>query len=267
MMNSEKGQVLPLVLLVLAVGGLVITPFIGHVSSNLIGSRVYGQAISEQYSCDAGIECAIWHLQSGESEVPEGEELELPEFTINNKTVNVAIEDEGEQIYRITSTATSDDGSSTTIEANVLVVAAGDVPEGYATFPNGFTLEDGSYIGNVYVEGDVSLIDQSKIEGSVIATGNAYLDDHCTITGTLCAGGDVYLVDQCTITLNVYAESNVYLDDYCTINGDVYVYAGEENVHLSDGSSINGEIYTYQGCPLYGCGGSILIQTWAIMHQ
>ncbi len=62
MKNGEKGQALPLVLLALVIGSLVITPFIGHASSRLIGSRIYGQAISEGYSSDAGIEHAIWRL-------------------------------------------------------------------------------------------------------------------------------------------------------------------------------------------------------------
>ena len=63
MMNSEKGQVLPLALLALALGSLVITSFIGYASSNLIGSRVYKEVMTEQYSCDAGIEWVLWRLK------------------------------------------------------------------------------------------------------------------------------------------------------------------------------------------------------------
>ncbi len=62
-MNSEKGQALPLAILALAMGTLVITPFLGHASSNLIGSRVYEQGITELYSCDSGIEWAMWRLE------------------------------------------------------------------------------------------------------------------------------------------------------------------------------------------------------------
>lgn len=62
-MNSEKGQTFPLALIALAVGSLVISPFLGHVSSVLTGSGIYGQAITEQYSCDAGIEWALWNLK------------------------------------------------------------------------------------------------------------------------------------------------------------------------------------------------------------
>jgi len=62
-MNSEKGQTFPLALIALAVGSLVISPFLGHASSVLTGSRIYGEAMTEQYSCDAGIEWALWKLK------------------------------------------------------------------------------------------------------------------------------------------------------------------------------------------------------------
>jgi hypothetical protein len=61
-MNSEKGQALPLSILVLALGTLIITPFLGHASSSVIGSGVYAQAIMEQYAADAGVEHAVWSL-------------------------------------------------------------------------------------------------------------------------------------------------------------------------------------------------------------
>ncbi len=63
-MNSQKGQALPLAMMALAFGTLVITPFLGHASSSLIGSRLYEQGITELYSCDAGIEWALWQLKN-----------------------------------------------------------------------------------------------------------------------------------------------------------------------------------------------------------
>lgn len=62
-MNSEKGQALPLALLALAVGMLVISPFMRHASISLISSQTYGQAMTEQYSADAGVEHAIWRVK------------------------------------------------------------------------------------------------------------------------------------------------------------------------------------------------------------
>ena len=64
-MNSEKGQALPLAILALAIGMLVIAPFLGHASASLISSRTYGEAIAHQNACDAGVEHAIWSLTRG----------------------------------------------------------------------------------------------------------------------------------------------------------------------------------------------------------
>ena len=64
-MNSEKGQALPLAILALAIGMLLIAPFLGHASASLIGSRIYGEAIAHQNACDAGVEHAIWSLTRG----------------------------------------------------------------------------------------------------------------------------------------------------------------------------------------------------------
>jgi hypothetical protein len=63
MRKSQLGQALPLALLVLAAGVLIATPFLGHVSSAMISSRTYGEAIIEKYSCDAGVEWALWRLK------------------------------------------------------------------------------------------------------------------------------------------------------------------------------------------------------------
>jgi hypothetical protein len=62
MRDSERGQALPLALLVLAAGMLIAAPFLGHASSNLIGSRTYAEVITGQYSCDAGVEWGLWRL-------------------------------------------------------------------------------------------------------------------------------------------------------------------------------------------------------------
>jgi hypothetical protein len=62
MKNGEEGLALVITLVLVAFGVLVITPFLGNAGSSMIGSRAYGQAITEQYSGDAGVEHAIWDL-------------------------------------------------------------------------------------------------------------------------------------------------------------------------------------------------------------
>jgi hypothetical protein len=105
-MNSEKGQILPLVMVALAVGSVVVTPFIGHAGSSLIGSRVYGQVIAEQYSADSGIEHGIWRLiddglaeelsSSGDSityQLGEAVNGETPSVTVTRDMENIAGDD------------------------------------------------------------------------------------------------------------------------------------------------------------------------------
>ncbi len=61
-MNSEKGVVLPLVLAVMAVGTLLLAPFLSQASTTLMSANDYGQSISAQYAADAGVEHAVWDL-------------------------------------------------------------------------------------------------------------------------------------------------------------------------------------------------------------
>jgi cytoskeletal protein CcmA (bactofilin family) len=282
MMNSQKGQALPLALVALAIGMLVVAPFLSHAGSSLVGSRIYEQAIDEQYSADAGVEYAIWQIQSGESEVPEGEELELPQFALNSKTVNVTIANEGEWIYKITSTATSDDGSSTTIEAYVSITV-GLFDDDYTVFAGDFILHhEEEYTGDIYVEGDVNIAEGTTITGIVYAEGDIELARDATITGNVCAEGNITLNEGAVINGTVCAGENVYLHSEAIINGDVHAVG---NVDLDARATINGDVYlggyvdldhestitgdyplAYGGCPLLGIS-DIIIQRWEIMRQ
>ncbi|MFC1926912.1 hypothetical protein ACFLWV_04095 [Chloroflexota bacterium] len=82
-MRDEIGHALPLALVVLAMGTLVIFPSLNRASVIIAGSQNYERAIIEQYSCDAGIEHAIWRLkyQSGF----------IDSFTYENPTVGYSV--------------------------------------------------------------------------------------------------------------------------------------------------------------------------------
>jgi hypothetical protein len=117
MKNGEKGQALVIVLAIVAFGGLVIVPFLGHAGDGLIGSRIYGEAISQQYSGDAGVEHAIWDLTygdlAGEMSIPGdsvnyqlGETINgiIPDITVtlaDNSTYEVVSVADGETIQAI----------------------------------------------------------------------------------------------------------------------------------------------------------------------
>jgi hypothetical protein len=94
-MKSEKGQALPLAIMALAIGTLLIAPFLGHAGASIIGSRTYGEAISYRNASDAGVEHAIWSLVKGglgDSLPNPGDQItyQLPE-TINGATTTVTV--------------------------------------------------------------------------------------------------------------------------------------------------------------------------------
>jgi hypothetical protein len=96
-MNNEKGQALPLAIMALAIGALLIAPFLGHAGASIISSRTYSDAIGYRNASDAGVEHAIWSLIKGglgDSLLNPGDQItyQLPE-TLNgvNTTVTVTV--------------------------------------------------------------------------------------------------------------------------------------------------------------------------------
>ena len=62
--GREDGQALPLALIALAIGAVLVTPFLTIVSVNVIASRQTEEAIADRYSADAGMEWGLWRLKN-----------------------------------------------------------------------------------------------------------------------------------------------------------------------------------------------------------
>ncbi len=62
-MNGEKGSTLPMALIALAMGALLIVPFLQHAYTGLKAAAISEELTVERYSADAGIEDAIWRLK------------------------------------------------------------------------------------------------------------------------------------------------------------------------------------------------------------
>ena len=60
----DRGQALPLALVALAVGAVLVAPFLTNVSVNLLASRKTDEAILDYYSADAGVEWGLWQLKN-----------------------------------------------------------------------------------------------------------------------------------------------------------------------------------------------------------
>jgi predicted acyltransferase (DUF342 family) len=274
--GDERGHALLLVLILLLVGSLVIGPLLGFVSTGLTAGPVFEERTLQLYAAGAGMTLAQWHLLHGGLVVASGEMRTLPEFRLNNKDVNVTItRPDADLIFEITSTATNQGGSSTTvtsrvkatfvpppprvdhwdhyelsglvaIDVDVVVhttvhLQGGSYIEGNLTAGGDVTLKHDSYIeGNVHTGGNVSLDHHSSITGNVIASGHITLDHHSSITGNVHTGGNVTVTDNSSIEGNLIAGGDVSLKQHSYIGGNVTALGA---ITLEQDSRIEGNVY------------------------
>lgn len=64
--KEEGGQVFILALVLLIVGGLVITPLLNYMGTGLKAGQTFENETEELYAADAGVEDAMWQLQQGD---------------------------------------------------------------------------------------------------------------------------------------------------------------------------------------------------------
>jgi len=82
-LSSQKGQALPIVLCVLAIGGLTIAGSLNYATTSLNGSRILREGVEGVYAAGAGVEHALWSLQK---DIPTANTT--PE-NINQMAVNI----------------------------------------------------------------------------------------------------------------------------------------------------------------------------------
>lgn len=87
--NAKKGYALPMVLCVLAIGGLTIATSLNYSTTTIKGSRIVRQSLNGIYAADAGVEHALWSIEHGITPLTQ-----LPE-NINQMTVNINTTSEG----------------------------------------------------------------------------------------------------------------------------------------------------------------------------
>jgi len=181
-LRIESGQILPIALVLMVLGGLLIVPTLRLMTTSLNTNRYVERNNVELYAADAGIEQIIWNLRhnqydpqlnpDGFTVLQDGDDPVTLEFNLNDRVVEVeAYKPTGEPL-RITSTATSTDGHSTTIvcRANAqadysyffdaAITSAGDV-----------TIKPGTEVtGDVVYGGD--LTNQGTIDGDEVQEGS-----------------------------------------------------------------------------------------------
>lgn len=223
--RDEKGYASVLVLILMLVGGLIIGPLLGFMSTGLLAGQAFEEEMDGFYAADAGVEDALWCLKFGGLAVPPGGQTVLPTFTLNNQTVDVTIDDIGSQTYKITSTT-----GSTTVEAYVSI-ASYIYFEGDQDFDQGTVMPRNTYIngsavfgqnsivqGGLYVTGDTTISQIGvTIQGDVYVHGSLVLDQDVAIDGNVFADGDITLAQNVIVTGDVYATGNIVLNQNARI--------------------------------------------------
>lgn len=167
--KCEKGYALLLVLILSLVGTLIITPLLGFMSTGLIAGQVHEKKMHEIYAADAGVENAFWHIKTDASELPRAgdDPQEHSIADVNGKQVNAAIAYINDHTYKITSTSTSDTGSSTTIESYVTILDMSSLMGNTITSIGDITLQPGAEVtGNVQYNGELD--NKGDINGEII---------------------------------------------------------------------------------------------------
>jgi hypothetical protein len=68
LVKGQKGQALVAALILLVVGGLILTPLLGLMGTGIKSGQVFEQKDDEVYAADAGVEDAMWYIRNNEPE-------------------------------------------------------------------------------------------------------------------------------------------------------------------------------------------------------
>jgi Tfp pilus assembly protein PilX len=159
--NRQEGFAMLMALILLLVGSLLIAPTLSYMTTGVRFTTVQNKNMHEYYSAEAGFEDAYWEIVTNDLEIAEGATYTIPSFILNDKTIDVSITNEGFSTHKVTSVATSSDGSTTTVESYLV----------YLSF----------YENAITSNGSVNIQPGSTVDGNVMYDG--LLDNKGTITG------------------------------------------------------------------------------------
>jgi hypothetical protein len=157
-LKSETGQVLPMALILLVLGGMLVVPVLSLMSTNLTANRVVDTGNLELYSADAGVENVLWHIQKDAGILPAlntSIPIAFPDQTINGmSTVTTTLTNVGNRMYRINSIATRPGGHNTEVEAYVNCLNFSNLLQGAITSNGDLKISNSTINGKVFYADD-----------------------------------------------------------------------------------------------------------------
>ncbi|GAH38869.1 unnamed protein product, partial [marine sediment metagenome] len=253
--KGQKGQALPIVLILLAIGGLLIVPTLNYASTSLKTHQVTETKAEELYSADSGVEDALYWLpqlwQSGGSAGPYSN-WARSSYEINDRNVGVTVENVTSQTYKITSTATSTGGGSTTVECYAYPLDFSWLFDSAITSPGDITIKPGCNItGNVTYGGELNKSPGVTVNGDEIQglpsewpeadeLSEFYWEDVKSLTP---------VPDGHTIDISSGNETAPYLIGPLYAQGDLDI-AGSGVARLEGTTYVKGNLRAWPGCSI-----------------
>jgi len=265
---GEQGFTLIVVLVLLLVGGLVVAPLLSLISTGILATQTHEKLTTEYFAAEAGVEDAIWQLMSFNVTLPVGGTVELPDTNVNDKVVNVDIENKDNKIYQITSVATSASGSNTTLLVHITGLDFSGLMGNAITSRDDVTFQPGSSANGTVVEdysGDwpsaETLINYySKRVDTSSSYGSNIVDikdiPFILPTGSLYRDGNLDIINS-----GVPGDLGT-LNDYVYVTGDLDIGLTNKDFTLDlNGKTIfvEGEINIGGKCTLTGVGSIVAI--------
>ena len=247
LLREEKGQALPIALILLALGSLIIYPLVSLTHTSLASGRLEESRMYENYAANAGISDGLRQLIIDSPSLPAvGNNWSYSIPDTNDRPVTVTVNHIDTTTWRIDGTTASGDGHSTKINAYV---------DEYSVLPNAITSTSVTINGGAIVNGDVqyssdngSLVNNGTINGQIIDEAPVwpaiddvrafYLDQ---VQGAPTHEGDLIIIVDADTNSDPYSLGPIYINGDLKIQGDpegtvrldgiIYV---EKNVEIGD---------------------------------
>lgn len=278
-LKGEAGQVLPMALILLVLGGLLVVPTLSLMTTNLTANRTVDQSNLRLYAADAGVQYAYYKFANDVDFNPGTDPLEFPPGSdINGCAVTLDKQYVDDLTYRITSVA-----HDTAIDKNTTVIAYFRANQAqYETGPSAFDYAVATLDGNLTMTGSSTISSDCSpepcSEGNVWVNGNIILgwsniiDGDATVTGTCNRPGNIegvydpgsepperpaWLDDQvtCYIADTTMAAPITYETYGTTYGGNWNLSAG---TYASNGLKVNGNM-TIGGSGNYYFNGPVWV--------
>jgi len=242
--RRQNGQVLIIMLIVLALGGIILAPTLNHAATSIKHQQLIETDALELYAADSGIDYALFKLSNGE--------IAIDAYSLDGKTVSVSITDQGDGSYLITSTATTAGVSDTTIRTGVSSSGGGFafLFDSAITSPGTVDLKNKSYVtGNITCPdeptGNGDYDDDAWVSDPVEQwpESQAFIDFYYDQVDEL-TPEDGYTFDCSSGTLeNPASLGPLYVDGNLTINGSGVL-------ELGGIVYVTGNVIVYNGCTI-----------------